>query len=153
MPDPLVAIWIVPVELENVPLCPLPPGLAVKFTLYEGMTTELASFTVADRAVVNAVFIVADWLLPPLTVRLAGIWITVAVSVAVAAVAELVWVRSPPPHAFAVLLTETGEAAGTFTVRVMTEFAPPDIPAVVAQVTVLVPLQLHVPVDVYELSV
>ena len=79
-PDPLVAIWIVPVELENVPLCPLLPVVAVKVTLYEGMTTELASFTVTDRAVVNALPMVADWLLPALMVTLAGTWITVAVS-------------------------------------------------------------------------
>jgi hypothetical protein len=66
-------------------------------------------------------------------VTLAGTWITVAVSLPVAAVAKLVWVRSPPPHAFAVLLTETGEVAGTSTVRVMTESAPLAIPPVVCR--------------------
>src|SRR5579859_4692456 len=93
---------------------------------------------------------------PPLLliVTLAGTCKTVTVSVPDAAEAELVWVRSPPPHAFAELDTETAELAGTFTVRVMIESAPPDIPAVVVQVTVVVPLQLHaLPVDVYEASV
>ena len=91
MPDPLVAIWIVLVELENVPLCPLLPVLAVKVTVYEGMATELASFTVTDRPVANPVSIAADWLLPAVTVTLAGTWITVAVSVLLtAAVPRLV---------------------------------------------------------------
>ena len=31
-PDPLVATWIVPVELEKVPLCPPRPAVAVKVT-------------------------------------------------------------------------------------------------------------------------
>ena len=83
-----------------------------------------------------------------------GACTTVTVSVEVAAVAKLVWVRSPPPHAAAVLVTEAGELAGTFTVRVMIESAPPDIPAIVAQVTTLVPPQLHaLPVETYEASV
>src|SRR5277367_696592 len=71
-PEALVAIWIVLVELEKVPLGTVLPAGAVKVTLELGMTTLPASFTVTDRAVVNAVSMVADWLFPALAVTLAG---------------------------------------------------------------------------------
>ena len=46
-PELLVLAVIVPVELENVPLCPLLPGLAVKVTVTPGTPSPLESFTVA----------------------------------------------------------------------------------------------------------
>jgi len=59
-PELLVVAEIVPVELENVPLCSLLPGSAVKVTGNEGITTELASLTVPNRAVANALLMVVD---------------------------------------------------------------------------------------------
>jgi hypothetical protein len=75
-------------------------------------------------------------------------------SVPVVALPELVWVRSPPPHALAVLVTEVGEAAGTLTTRLIVELLPPAMAVVELQATALVPVPLHVhPVPEYEASV
>jgi hypothetical protein len=60
MPELLVATWMVFVELENVPLCPLLPLVAVKVTLKLGMATLPASFTVTERAVLNAELMAVD---------------------------------------------------------------------------------------------
>jgi hypothetical protein len=77
-------------------------------------------------------------------------------SVLEAAVPELFWIGSLPPHASAVFDTEAAELYGTLTVRVIVELLPPVIGVVELQPTVPVPVPVHVhalPVDVYEASV
>jgi hypothetical protein len=81
--------------------------------------------------------------------------ITLTVSVLdVAAVPALLCTVSPPPQVDAVLLTDVGEFAGTFTVSVMVLLPPAAMPGVPVQVTVDVPVQLkRLLVEVNELSV
>jgi len=80
------------------------------------MTTPPASLTVACSAVPNEVPTKVDCGVPAVVVMEAGTCTTgTLLSEPVAAFPELVWVRSPPPYALAVLVTEVGELAGTFT--------------------------------------
>jgi hypothetical protein len=85
----------------------------------------------------------------------AGTCTTVAVSVLLlAALPELVWTGSPPPHAVAVFDTEVGEFRGTSTVRLIVELLPPGIAVVELQATEPSSVQAHaLPVEVYEFSV
>jgi len=81
----------------------------------------------------------------PLIVIDAGTWTTgTLLSLPVAAVAELVWVKSPPPQARAVFDTEVGELDGTFTMIWMVENAfPPATACVDVQFAVPVPEHDH----------
>jgi hypothetical protein len=85
---------------------------------------------------------------------LAGVCTTVTLSVFdTAAVPWLVWVKSPPPHADAVLLTDTAEVVGIFTVSVIVVESPAAIPGVPEHETMVVPLQVkRLLADVYEAS-
>jgi hypothetical protein len=80
-PELSVATVIVPVELENVPLCSKLPGLTVKVTVTPGTPSPLESCTVATSGLGKDVPITVIWPVPPLAVMLAGsplmVWVKV----------------------------------------------------------------------------
>ena len=104
----------------------------------------MASRTVAC-SVLNEAPSATDWPDPDVAEMVAGAWLTVTVSLLDrTAVPGAAWTGSPPPYAAPVLVTDVGEAAGTFTVRAnVGNDAPPLIALVEVQVTLFDPLQLH----------
>ena len=137
----VVAVEVLELVEAKTPLAPVPG--ATKLTVKPEMGTLFASVTVTFKLVGNAVFTVADWLLPASIVTVDGTCITDAVSNAVAPFEELVCVKSPPPHTVTLLVTDFAESVGTLTASLIRLNSPP-APATTwdeVQVTVVEPLQ------------